>query len=405
MPTDFTYRARDQKGSEIIGVFRGETYSSVEHYLDAKNLIPISIKEKGRGFSGGWRMLLSKKVPLPELILFTRKLAALYKSGIPLTQSLRIISEQQDGQISSVADKIRSDIEKGDSFSEAISHYPHVFSDIYHNSIKVAEESGRLEIVLEKISSALERDFETREQIKTAIRYPVLVIVLVILAFFALVTFVVPKFAEFYSSNGAQLPLPTRILIQLNLYITHFWYIPVTLLFIAIPGFIWLFRIEKFRRMFDGFFLKLPVFGPLLNKIYISRFSHLLEVFFGSGAPLLSGLDTIKAAVGNHIIEEEIAAIRRNIQEGNDLQSIRKDLPHFPSLALSMMQVGLESGTLEFMLGQVGAFFDREVDYTSKRLMALIEPFLIIFLGGVVLFLALSIFLPMWNLIEVFHPH
>ncbi len=402
MPTEFLYKARNQEGEEVVGVVRGDTRATIIDYLASRELIPINVREKGRGGFGGIRGFFTKRVPLTELVLFTRKLSALYKSGLPLTHALRVISDQEDSPVAKIAERMRSDLERGDSFSEAISHHPHVFSDVYINSIRVAEDSGRLDVVLEKMSDALERDFETREQIKTAVRYPIIVICLVIVAFFGLVTFVVPKFAEFYAKQGAQLPAPTRILIQLNDFLTNFWFIPVGLLFVMIPMLFWLFRIDRFKRLFDGFILKMPVFGSLLTKIYISRFSHLLEVFFGSGAPLLAGLDTIKAAVGNRVIESEVEVIKQNIQEGNDLSRLRKELPHFSSLALSMMQVGLESGQLEYMLNQVATFFDRDVDYTSKRLMTLIEPFLIVFLGGVVLFLALAIFLPMWNLIEVF---
>jgi MSHA biogenesis protein MshG len=404
MSNEFFYKARDYNGAEVAGVLRGETQASVREYLSARELIPVLIKEKSDGLGRNWKTLFSKKIPLTELVLFTRKLAALYKSGLPLTRALQIISEQDDSKVSKVADKIRSDLERGDSFSDAVSHHPDIFSVIYINSIKIAEDSGRLDVVLDKMGDALERDFETREQIKTATRYPVLVVFLVIGAFFALVTFVVPKFAEFYSNYGAALPLPTKIMITMNVYITQYWYVLVGMLFLAIPGFIMLFRLREFRQIFDGLLLKMPVFGSLLNKIYISRFSHLLEVFFGSGAPLLAGLEIIKAAVGNRVIESEVEIIRKNIQEGNDLGNIRKELPHFSSLALSMMQVGLESGTLEYMLSQVANFYDRDVDYTSKRLTSLIEPILILFLGGVVLFLALAIFLPMWNLIEVFRP-
>ena len=392
-------------GDEIIGTARGETVVAVQDYLDAKELIPITIKKKSASGGRMFRQLFSKKIPLTELVLFTRKLATLYKSGLPLTRSLQIISDQDDTPISIVADKIRGDLEKGDSFSEAVSHHPHIFTDIFINSIRIAEDSGRMDVVLDKMSSALERDFETREQIKSAIRYPILVIGLIVLAFFGLVTFVVPKFAEFYSDYGAALPLPTRMLINLNTFMTQYWYVFIGFIFVLIPTLIWLFRLPQFRRAFDGFILHIPIFGPLLNKIYISRFAHLLEVFFGSGAPLLAGLDTIKNAVGNRVIAGEVGQIKKQIQEGNELSSIRDKLLHFPNMALSMIQVGLESGSLEYMLNQVATFLDREVDYTSKRLMAMIEPILIIFLGAVVLFLALAIFLPMWSMIEVFKPH
>jgi len=405
MPIEFVYKARDYNGSEIIGVMQGESKDSVTEYLAAKDLIPISIKEKGLGGSGSWLHVFARKVPLAEMILFTRKLSTLYKSGIPLTRVLQIIADQDQSAISQIAERIRANIEKGDSLSEALSHYPHIFSSVYINSIKTAENAGRLDIVLDKISDALERDYETREQIKTAIRYPIMVVILVIAAFFALITLVVPKFAEFYSNYGAALPLPTRILISANTIISHYWYMLIPGVVAFVLTLVILLRFRRFRRLLDGFILKLPIFGPLLNNIYIARFAHLLEVFFGSGAPLLEGLDTIKVAVGNKVIEGEVGIIREQIREGNELSGVREKLPHFSNLVLSMMQVGLESGSLEKMLKQVASFLDREVDYVSKRLTSMIEPILIIFLGGVVLFLALAIFLPMWNMIEVFRPH
>jgi MSHA biogenesis protein MshG len=405
MPVEYTYKARDLNGAAYSGVLRMESADAVKDFLAEKKLIPVTINIKTNSWWVRLRLILSKKTSHEELILFTRKINALYKAGIPITGSLGIIADQQDEYFADVASKLRSDLEQGYSFSDAVAQHPDIFGDTYVNAIKIAEQSGRLDIVLDKLATTLERDLETREQIKTAIRYPIMVVAMVTLAFFALVTFVVPKFAAFYDKYNAQLPLPTRVLIQINHLVTHYWPALLVVAFLAIPGVIRLFRVKQFRRWFDGFLLKLPVFGKLLNKIYISRFSHLLGVTFGSGAPLLAGLDTVKSAVGNSVIEAEIDLMRQQIQQGNTVANIRHLLPHFPNLALSMIQVGLESGSLEFMLQQVSSFFDREIDYTTKRLLSLIEPFLILFLGAVVLCLALAIFLPMWNLIQIFHPH
>jgi MSHA biogenesis protein MshG len=406
MPVEFTYKARDLNGVAYSGVLRLENADAVKDFLTEKKLIPIAIDVKTDGWWGRLRLILGKKTSHEELILFTRKLNALYKAGIPITGSLGIIADQQgDEYFADIASKLRFDLEQGYSFSDAVAQHPGTFGNTFVSAIKVAEQSGRLDVVLDKLATALERDLETREQIKTAVRYPILVVCMVTLAFFALVTFVVPKFADFYAKYNAQLPLPTRILIQLNHLITQYWPVLLVLVVLAVPGIIRLFRVKQFRCWFDGILLKLPVFGKLLNKIYISRFSHLLGVTFGSGAPLLAGLDTVKSAVGNRVIESEIDVMRQQIQQGNTVANIRHLLPHFPNLALSMIQVGLESGSLEFMLQQVSSFFDREIDYTTKRLLSLIEPFLILFLGTVVLCLALAIFLPMWNLIQVFRPH
>lgn len=406
MPTEFVYKAYDLTGAAVLGSARMETPEAVRDLLAERNLIPISIKPKTKTT---WDKIignLRSRSTREDLILFTRKLNALYKAGIPITNSLGVIAEQDANKyFSAIAGRLRNDLEQGYSFSEAIAQHLDVFPDTYIHAIRVAEETGRLDVVMEKLATTLERDLETREQIKTAVRYPIIVVVLVIAAFFALVTFVVPKFAEFYTKNNAQLPLPTQILIDLNIMIRHYWPLLVGLVVIGIPAGIRLFKLKRVREKFDGLLLRLPIFGKLFNKIYIARFSHLLEVTFTSGAPLLKGLDTIKSAIGNRVIEGEIDEIRQQVQQGNSLASIRNQLPHFPSLALSLIQIGLESGSLDFMLQQVASFYDREVDYTTKRLMTLIEPLLILFLGCVVLVMALAIFLPMWNLVEVFRPH
>ena len=405
MPVEYAYKARDLNGVAYSGVLRMESADAVRDFLSEKKLIPIAIDVKSEGFWERLRLVLGKKASHEELILFTRKLNALYRAGIPITGSLGIIADQQgDEQFSAVATKLRADLEQGYSFSDAVAQHPEIFGSTFVNAIKVAEQSGRLDIVLDKLATSLERDLETKEQIKTAIRYPILVVIMVTLAFIALVTFVVPRFADFYAKYDAQLPLPTRVLIQINFLVTHYWPVLVVAMIVAILAGIRLFKMKQVRFWFDGLLLKLPVFGKLLNKIYISRFCHLLGVTFGSGAPLLSGLDTVKSAVGNRVIEGEIELMRQQIQQGSTISHVRHLLPHFPNLAVSMMQVGLESGALEHMLQQVSSFFDREIDYTTKRLLSLIEPFLILFLGTVVLGLALAIFLPMWNLIQIFHP-
>lgn len=406
MPIEFDYKAYDTSGVAVVGTARLETADAVRDLLSERNLIPISIKPRTKTTLQKILHSLRSRSSREDLILFTRKLNALYKAGIPITNSLGVIAEQDANKhFSAIAARLRNDLEQGYSFSDAIAQHLDVFPETYTQAIRVAEETGRLDVVMEKLAFTLERDLETREQIKTAVRYPVIVVLLVIAAFFALVTFVVPKFAEFYAKNNAQLPLPTQILIDLNRIIRHYWPVIVGLIVIGVPVAIRLFRLKQVREKFDGILLKLPIFGPLFNKIYIARFSHLLEVTFTSGAPLLRGLDTIRTAIGNKVIESEIDKIRQQVQQGNSLGSIRNQLPHFPSLALSLIQIGLESGSLDFMLQQVASFYDREVDYTTKRLMTLIEPLLILFLGCVVLVMALAIFLPMWNLVEVFRPH
>jgi MSHA biogenesis protein MshG len=403
MPVDFDYKARDREGNAVSGTVRFDTIEAARDFLDERELIPISVTARRRSALRRTLDVFRRRRVSEDLILFTRKLHALYKAGVPITNALGILAEQEtDSLMGEVADQLRTDLERGYSLSEALEEHLDIFSDTFVSAIRIAENSGRLDVVLDKLATTMERDLETREQIKTAVRYPILVVFTVIVAFFVLVTFVVPKFAEFYARNSAKLPLPTQILIQLNAFISHYWPLLLFLIVVAIPTAVKLTRLQSVRDRLDRLILKLPVFGALFNKIYISRFAHLLGVTFTSGAPLLEGLETVRDAIGNRIVAAEVENMRLQIRQGNGLNKIRHLLPHFPHLALSLMQVGLESGSLDFMLQQVANFFDREIDYTTRRLMSLIEPFLILFLGAVVLGLALAIFLPMWNLIQVF---
>lgn len=405
MPTEFAYKARDYQGAAVNGVARLDSKEAVRDFLAERNLIPIDIRPRTDSLLQQLKTQMQKKSSREDLILFTRKLNALYRAGIPLSGALGIIADQEGTpRFADVASRLRSDLEQGYSFSESVAQHPGVFNETYVNAVRVAEETGRLDVVMERLATTLERDLETREQIKTAIRYPIIVVVMVILAFFSLVTFVVPRFAQFYAKNNAALPLPTQIMLDLNRLISGYWPVLLVIGVVLIPVAIKLFKMKQVRVRLDGLVLKLPIFGRLLNKIYVARFSHLLGVAFSSGAPLLSAIDSVKSAVGNRVVESEIERIRNQVQQGQSISAIRSQLPHFPSLAVSLMQVGLESGSLDFMLQQVAAFFDREVDYTTRRLLTLIEPLLIMFLGAVVLVMALAIFLPMWNLVEVFRP-
>jgi len=402
MPSLYRYKARDRAGAEITGEISGETPEAVSTHLESLDLIPIKVSRKGTGFSIA-SPFGPRKVSHEDLIVITRNLATLYRAGIPLLRSLDIMAEQYaDSPIGTALTAVRSNVERGEQLSEAMAQYPHVFSAIFVASIRAAEISGKLDVVLEHLAKATEREMVTNEEIKKAIRYPVMVVAAIGIAFAVLMVFVVPKFADFYSTQGASLPYPTRVLISLSDFIQNSW-------FLLVPGLIAfgvlsvkLVKHPTLKPIVDRLILNLPVMGNLITKIYFSRFSHLLSVLVVSGAPLLKSLAIVRKAIGNSVLAGEISQFALGLREGRQIAESKHLMPHFPKLVVSLMQIGLESGSLELTLEEISRFFDREVHYTSQRLTSMLEPVLVVVIGAMVLFMALAIFLPMWNLVSVF---
>ncbi len=403
MPTLYQYRARDRSGELVSGVIQGENVAAVESYLESMDFSPVKISQRTEFSLKHLFGIGAGKARLEDLILTTRKLATLYRAGIPILKSLEIVAEQYEGaHLGKVLLSIRDDLEKGEHLSESMAKHPRIFSPIFVSSVKAAEATGKLDMVLEQLSEALEKEMVTREEIKKALRYPISVIIAIIVAFAVLTTFVIPKFAEFYSSYGAQLPMPTRILIAIGDVMSSLWYVIFPAFIAVVVGGIRLVKHPKMKPHVDAFYLKLPVFGNLIVKTCLARFAHVLSVLVASGIPLIQSLEIVKDAVGNQVISGEIAMLAEFQRQGRSLAESKHHLHHFPKLAISLIHVGLESGTLDLTLSEISRFFDREVKYTSSRLTSLLEPILILIIGGMVLFLALAIFLPMWSLISVF---
>ena len=403
MPNLYRYKVRDKSGDLISGVVRGENEAAVETYLESLEFLPIKISVERKS---SLRQLLSfsrGKPRLEDLILVNRKLATLYRAGIPIVKTFEIVSEQyEDSPFGDVLLAIRDDLERGEQLSASIAKHPRFFSTIYASSVRAAEASGKLDLVLEKLADAMEQEAITREEIGKALRYPIMVIVAIGIAVIVLMTFVVPKFMDFYSSYDAELPLPTQIVIAVSSFFSSMWYVIFPAMIGTCYALAQLIKRPEMRRVVDSFLLKVPVLSSLLVKTALSRFSHILSVLIASGTPLIQSLDIVKDAVGNVIIGSEVGKLSSGLREGRSLDECRHHMRHFPKLAMSLIHVGLESGTLELTLNEISRYFDREVQYMSSRLTSLLEPFLIAIMGGMVLVLALAIFLPMWNLISIF---
>ncbi|MEW6049764.1 MAG: type II secretion system F family protein [Candidatus Zixiibacteriota bacterium] len=402
MQAQYRYKAASQDGAVRQGTITAHSEEAAEEFLAGQGLIPLEVRSlEGRQALTLFGLL--KGTDYEQLIMFTSQLATLHRAGVPLLRALSIIRiGKPGGRFNQVIDQIRLAVQSGKSLSEAMSDHTDVFSRVYTSSVAAGEESGKLEHTLDELSAMLEREMELGRQIKTATRYPLIVLGVIVLAIIVVMTFVIPRFIAFYDAFGAQLPLPTRILIGISRFMTHYW--PILLGLAVVGG----FGIRKIlgttggRHWLDRQLLRLPIFGDLIVKSNVARFTLLFRMMFRAGLPIIRSLEILSTAIRNTAISAEIRRLEELFRRGRDLSGSEGEFRFFPDLALQLMSIGFESGSLDNMLQEIGSHYIKEVNYRARQLTAVIEPILTLVLGCFVLLLALAMFLPMWNLIKVF---
>lgn len=404
MPLQFKYKAVGPDGARRSGRMAADSAASVEEYLHGRQLVPIAVKPVKAGVPFSLFGFL-KGSHYENLIMFTNALATMHRAGIPLLRALTVIRiGDKEGRFNQALDRVRLDLQSGRPMSEAMKEFPDLFSDVYLASLAAGEESGRLDDTLEQLADMLEREAELTRQLKAGLQRPLMVIAAIVGAVFVLMNLVVPRFAAFYGAFGASLPLPTRILIAVSNFITAWW--PLLLVGTVALGLVVraLLQNETGRRWFDNRLLALPVFGDLIIKGNIARFSLMFRILLSSGLTIVNSVSILTATVRNTVLAAEVRALGDLFRRGREINVESAHLPHFPAQALHMMAVGFESGNLDAILREVGEYYTRQVVHTSRQLTAIVEPVLTLVMAGFVLLLALAVFLPMWNLIRVFHP-
>ncbi len=404
---DFKYKVRDRTGKAIAGVIDAPTLQIAGERLYQLGYFPITIEGKREGdivslnMSDFWRRF--KKVKLKDIIFFSQQLSTLYKAGLPLLTGLESLTEQTENKkLKPILETIGRQVKGGSTIYEAISMYPDVFPLVYLNMVRAGETSGMLSESLDRFVALADRELRTRQRVKEAIRYPKIVIFSVIIAFAALITFVIPKFAQIFTGFNMPLPLPTRIMIGINNLFHTYWYLFVCVL-LGIPVLFKRYTRKGHGKYFwDGMKIQIPLFGPLLLKIALSRFAYMFVMLNRSGIPILQTLEITSTTIDNVVLSQSIERIGRNVREGQSLTDAMKESGRFTPLVVQMVAIGESSGTLDEMLTRVAEYYDLEVDNVIKGLSTYIEPILTLFLGIVVLFLALAVFLPLWNLASIF---
>ena len=399
----YNYKARDKSGELIAGVIEGKDEKAVLAELDKLGHSVISIKIQAPEGSVKGALEQLKRINHQEVIIFNRQLATLLRTGMPLIPSLDTICEQTvNKKFRVVLESIQQAVKAGESFSVALGEHPSVFSELFVSMVEVGETGGVLDKVLDRLSSLGTQEMETSSRIKSALLYPIVLVGIAFLVVNFLIVGVLPKFVMVFKASEATLPIPTQIVLGLSWIARKLW-IPIS---IGLVAFVFWFKhytkAGEGRFIYHSFLLKIPIFGTLYRKIQVSRFSRTLAMLTTSGIPLLQALEVVEKTLDNAVIRRAIINIRKALTEGKPLVEPFKASGFFSPMVIQMISTGEKTGKLDQMLNEISAFYDPEIEYTIKNLTALLEPFMLLAMGLMVAFIALSVLLPIFNLIKVF---
>ena len=400
----FNYKGRNARGALIQGELDAASIDAVATQLLNNDITPIEINERpARSEAGEMLAFLRNRPPgLDDLIMFSRQMYTLMRAGVPLVRSfLGLTQSTRNAYMVSALKDVLANVESGRDLSSSLSRHPSIFSTLYVSMVRVGEETGRLEESFLRIAEYLEREKQTRERIKAAIRYPVFVLVAIAIAIGVLNYFVIPVFANLFERAHVALPWQTRFLLGTSKIFVTWWPVILGVIAAAAVGFFQYIKTEDGRYRWDRLKLRLPLVGDIIHRATLGRFSRAAAMALTSGVPLIQALTVVARSVDNEFLSEHILNMRNGIERGDSITRTATITGMFTPLVLQMLAVGEETGAVDTMLEEVADYYDREVDYDIKNLSSAIEPILIVAIGIMVLILALGIFIPMWDLAKV----
>ena len=391
----FEWVGKDRQGRIVQGELRAAGEATAQNTLRRQGILVTKIKKR--------KMSSGKKIKPKDIALFTRQMATMMKAGVPLLQSFDIVGRgNPNPSVTRLLNEIRQDVETGTSLSIAFRRHPMYFDDLYCNLVEAGESAGILESLLDRLATYMEKTEAIKSKIKSALMYPISVIIVAFVVVTLIMLFVIPAFKEVFSSFGADLPAPTMFVIGMSEFFTTYWW----LIFGILGGGIYFFlqawkRSPKVQVFMDRALLKLPVFGVLIDKSCIARWTRTLSTMFAAGVPLVEALDSVGGASGNIIYKEATDKIQKSVSTGTSLAVAMTDANVFPSMVLQMCAIGEESGAIDHMLGKAADFYEAEVDEMVAGLSSLMEPIIIVFLGTIIGGIVVSMYLPIFKLGQV----
>lgn len=396
---NYKYSAKDKSGQTFNGIIEGSTQAEVENALHKKGLIIVSLKEtlfhsKNKG--------MSKRVPLDDLVVFSRQLATMIDSGITLIAALEILKEQMDNKsLSAIIARIYQDVEGGESFCDSVAKHPRVFSAFFINMIKAGEASGMLDEVLERLALYLEKTASLRRKVVSSLTYPAVIITMAVLITGVLMIKVVPTFKNIFETLGGKLPLATSILISASDMLRSYFVFLLSAFFGAIFVLKRYIGTPRGRYNFDKILLRLPVFGDLFMKVAVAKFSRTFSTLIKSGVPILNALEIVARTSGNKIVEEAVDNSRQAVRQGEPINQPLGRSKVFPPMVVRMIGVGEQAGELEKMVRKIADFYEEQVDAAVNGLTSIIEPLVIAFLGIVIGGIVFALFMPIFKISEL----
>jgi len=402
---EFVYKVRSGAGAVTQGTLQADQLRTAVEQLRKRGLIVLEITEAKKilllenlkKFNP-----LKPKIKSKDLVLFSRQLSTMVSAGVPIVQGLSILTEQiENPAFRNVTSNLRTDIESGISIAEAMGRQGKVFSELYVSMIRAGEVGGILDVILERLSGYLEATEKLRGKVKGSMTYPIVVSFIAAGVTIFLLTVVIPTFKTIFEGFGAELPAPTQMLISLSEFLKRYIYLVIGIPIIVFVGLKQWYKTEKGKIFFDTKFLALPIFGPLLRKVAVAKFTRTLGTLIKSGVPILQALDTVAKTSGNKVIEAAIFKARESIREGEKVAEPLKRSGVFPPMVTQMISVGEETGNLDTMLAKIGDFYDQEVDVAISSLTSMIEPLIMCVLAIVIGAIVIAMFLPMFQISQM----
>ena len=397
----FIWKARTRQGAMKKGELEAATGELVMAQLKAQLLVPVTVKKKPKDISE-YLPFLKPGITTRDLVIFTRQFATMIDAGLPLVQCLEILGDQQENPtFKAIIREIKADVEQGSTFAEALGKHPKAFDALFVNLVAAGEVGGILDTIMNRLAVYLEKADALARKVKGAMVYPVTVSVVAGGVVVLMLVKVIPTFEKMFADFGGTLPAPTQVVISISNWMQEWIGLILTVAVVTVVGFFQARkRSPKFRRATDALALKLPVFGSLLRKVAVARFTRTLGTMIASGVPILDGLDIVSRTAGNMVVEEALQDVKAAISEGKTIAEPLSECDVFPAMVVQMIAVGEETGAMENMLGKIADFYDDEVDTAVDALTSLLEPVMMVGLGGTVGGLLVAMYLPIFKIAE-----
>ena len=398
----YVWEGRSRKGTMERGELSAANEAAVRLALRRQQIQAIKIQTKPKDILQGLKFGRRKKVKEKDIVVFTRQFATMIDAGLPLVQCLEILASQQDNTtLKEILLKVKADVEAGSTFADALRKHPVVFNELFCNLVTAGETGGILDTILNRLAAYIEKSMNLKKKVKGAMVYPIAVLAIALVVVIGMLVFVIPVFQKMFADMGGTLPAFTQLVINLSDFMRRYFLLVAAALVVLYIAFRRYYKTEKGQERIDGYLLKLPVFGNLIRKVAIAKFTRTLGTMLSSGVPILEGLDIVARTSGNKVIEKAILKTKMSIGEGKTIAEPLGASGVFPPMVVQMISVGESTGALDSMLSKIADFFDDEVDAAVAALTSLLEPLLMVFLGSAIGAIVVAMYLPIFQMASI----